>query len=285
MTTSKKKRSADDPPYLRYAFLNPYNLSLLAGAGVASAATGQWWVGVGALVLETVWMLFAPDSKALQQAWFDKTFENEKKREATVHRDKKFRGLGEIDQGRAQVFWDALKRIEQLARDNPSMGADMLRAEIAKLEELYDDFLDLAMVAGRGEAHLRMVNFEHLNALWHRYQEQARAFPPGDKRRAIAEKNVEVLEERRRRFDDLAQTCAAARGQMDLLDNTVRLLGDEIMAMTAPSELGARLDELRIGVSTIRETTRDMDSVYEELEQELREEEAEQQQQRRTGSR
>lgn len=279
MTTPKKKRSrtGDEPPYTKYAFLNPYNLSLLAGAGVASAATGQWWVGVGALVLETVWMLFAPDSPALQKAWFDKTWDAERKREATVVRDEKYRKLIEHDQLRAQSFWEAVKKCEQLARDNPSMGADLIRAELSKLEELYDDFLDLGIIAGRGEAHLRAVNYEHLNRLWTQYRDQVRAYPEGDKRREIAEKNLEVLTERRRRIDELSESIAAARGQMDLLDNTVRLLGDEIMAMTAPSELGARLDELRIGVTTIRETTKDVDAVYAQLEEELRIEEQQQQ--------
>src|SRR5262245_32482418 len=37
-----KKR--EKPPYVSYAFWNAYNLSLLAGAGVVSAATGGWWI-------------------------------------------------------------------------------------------------------------------------------------------------------------------------------------------------------------------------------------------------
>jgi hypothetical protein len=70
--------------------------------------------------------------------------------------------------------------------------------------------------------------------------------------------NLEVLRERKKRMEDLATSTQAARGQMDLLDNTLRLLGDEIMAMTSPTELGERLEELRVGVSAIRETSNDM---------------------------
>ncbi|MFO0669593.1 MAG: hypothetical protein U0235_08215 [Polyangiaceae bacterium] len=267
---ARRKKSDEDPPYLKYALVNPYNLSLLAGAGVASAATGQWWVGVAAAVVETVWLLFAPDSAALQKAWFDKLWADEKMRRVTEVRDAKFKKLQEGDQQRAQIFWDALRRIEQLAKENPSLTADLVQSELVKLDGLYDDFLDLAIIAGQGEAHLSRIDYGRMNALWSQYQAQLKSLSPSDKRREIAEKNIEVLEERRRRIDELAAKISNARGQMDLLDNTARLLGDEIVAMTTPSELGDRLDELRLGVSTIRETTRDVDAVYAELEDELR---------------
>src|SRR6185369_4430774 len=43
---AKKRDSGDDPPYARYAFLNPYNLSLLVGATATAAATGHWWIAL-----------------------------------------------------------------------------------------------------------------------------------------------------------------------------------------------------------------------------------------------
>ena len=42
----------DRPNFLKAAFLNVYNLSLLGGAGLAALATQDWLVGVGALALE-----------------------------------------------------------------------------------------------------------------------------------------------------------------------------------------------------------------------------------------
>lgn len=76
-----------------------------------------------------------------------------------------------------KLFFDAVARIRKLALENPSMTAELVRAELVKLDGLTNDFLDLAIMASKGEAHLRMVNFEHLNALWRRYQDQAKAFP------------------------------------------------------------------------------------------------------------
>ena len=57
---AKARVSGDtEPPYVRYAFLNPYNVSLLAGAGVTAAATGHWGIAVVAAASEALWMLFA----------------------------------------------------------------------------------------------------------------------------------------------------------------------------------------------------------------------------------
>jgi hypothetical protein len=41
------------------------------------------------------------------------------------------------------------------------------------------------------------------------------------------------------------------------MDNTFRLLVDEIVTMRNASELGERLDDLRTGVEAVRETSRE----------------------------
>jgi hypothetical protein len=94
-----------------------------------------------------------------------------------------------------------------------------------------------------------------MEASWRAYKGQVEAMPEGDKRRAVAKKNMEVLEQRRNRWDELKKSVQTARGQMDLMENTFKLLGDEIVTMSNPDALGARLDDLRIGVEAIRETS------------------------------
>jgi hypothetical protein len=88
-----------------------------------------------------------------------------------------------------------------------------------------------------------------------------------------------VLGKRRQRYDELRRIIETSRGQMDLMENTFRLLVDEILTMANPAELGTRLDDLRLGVDAIRETTTGTEDMYEELE--LAEEEAEAQAPRR----
>lgn len=264
----KRRKGSDEPPYSRYALLNPYNLSLLAGAGATAAATGQWWIAVCAAATEGLWMLFAPDAKILQQTIWNKRWEQAKKDEADERQNKKYLLLGYQDQTRAAALRDQRARILQLAADNSSLTADLMKDELTKLEALLEDFLDLALVCGRCELQLRSFDHEKLNQSWMFYADQVKRLPEGDKRRQVAEKNLEVLAQRKNRMEAMQKNLQTARGQMDLMENSFRLLSDEIVTMANPTELGARLDDLRIGVQAIRESTEDTQEAYDEMAEE-----------------
>jgi hypothetical protein len=271
-TVSKKPlRGTDEPPYARYAFLNPYNLSLLAGAGVAAAATGHWWMAVCGVAGEAMWMLFAPDSKLLQRTWFDKVWQESRAAAVEEAFEAKLKQLEPMDQQRVLYLREQKKRIHQLAQENPSLTVDLMGEELAKLDGLLDDFMELALQCTRGERHIATIDVRSMENSWHLYRGQVEQMPEGDKRRAVAKKNMAVLEQRRNRWEELRKSAQTARGQMDLMENTFKLLGDEIVTMSSPEALGLRLDDLRIGVEAIREATVDEGDAYEELEEQSQE--------------
>ena len=264
----KRSRSDDEPPYAKYAFLNPYNLSLLAGAGATAAATGHWWIAVCAAASEGLWMLFAPGSKVLQKTLWEKRWEQSKQGDVEDRQNKKFERLAPEDQARARGLRDQRARIQQLATDNPSLAVDLLKGELAKLDGLLEDFLDLALVCNRCENQLRGFDVVDLQRRWQFYQDQVRHFPKGDKRAEVAAKNLEVLMQRKNRMDAMQKNLQTARGHMDLMENSFRLLGDEIVTMADPTELATRLDDLRIGVQAIRETSEEVEAdAFEEAEE------------------
>ncbi len=262
----RRARRDEGPPYARYAFLNPYNLSLLAGAGTTAAATGNWWIAICAAATEVVWMLFAPDSAVLQRVFWEKRWEQSKRDLLEARQNEKFSRLTPQDQARAAALRDQRIRINQLAAENPSLAVDMLQSELTKLDALLEDYLDLAIVCGRSERQLAGFDLVALQRSWHDYSAQLERFPRGDSRRDIAEKNLQVLSERRNRMDAMQRNLQTARGHMDLMDNSFRLLADEIVSIADPTELGARLDDLRVGVQAIRETSEEVESVYDEQE-------------------
>jgi hypothetical protein len=264
----RRARQGEDPPYSRYAFLNPYNLSLVAGAATTAAATGQWWIGICAVATEAIWLLFAPESKMLQRALWDKRWEQAKRNVVEARQNEKYKRLTPDDQSRAGALRDQRVRIYQLAAENPSMGVDMMTSELAKLDALFEDYLDLAIVCGRCERQLAGFDLVALQRSWQTYSAQLERFPKGDSRRDVAEKNLQVLAERRNRMDAMQRNLQVARGHMDLMDNSFRLLGDEIVSIADPTELGQRLDDLRIGVQAIRETSEEVEADYEEAEPE-----------------
>ena len=260
----KRRRVDEEPPYLRYAFLNPYNLSLLAGASATAAASGHWGIAVFAAASEALWMLFAPDSKVLRGLWFDRRWEQEKKDELEAQQNAKFQRLSPQDQARAAALSDQRRRIYQLAAENPSLTVEMMKDELVKLDALLEDFLELALVCARSENQLRGFDLAALDRSWHFYEEQVRRYPERDQRREVAEKNLDVLRQRKNRMEAMQKNLQTARGHMDLMENSFRLLGDEIVTMANPSEVAVRLDDLRIGVQAIRESSQEAEDLYDE---------------------
>lgn len=260
-----------DVAYTRYAFLNPYNLVLFAGGVVAGIVTGHTWVSILTCAGEAMWMIFAPDSRLLRSLWFDRSLAAEKEAEARARCQEKVKRLTEADGTRLVRLVEQQNLIEKLARENPSLGVHLLGSELAKLDALLEDFVDLGVGAGRSEAHAQTFDFQTMSTSWRLYDKQAKAYPAGDPRHEIARKNLEVLERRRARFDDLGRSIQLARGQMELIEHTFRLLADEILTMASPTELGGRIDELRVTVDAVRESAATTD-MYLEEEEEIRHE-------------
>src|SRR5215510_12903702 len=67
--------------YLKKAFANPYNLSLLAGGLAASALTLNPLIAIVTVGLEVLWIVNAPGSKKLQEWLWDPSFDQEQQAE------------------------------------------------------------------------------------------------------------------------------------------------------------------------------------------------------------
>lgn len=255
-----------EPPYTRYALLNPVNIVALAGAAVTSLAAGEAWIAVCAGAAEAVWLLLAPGSALLRKHWFDAEWAAAQKTEADARLAKKMLAIAPGDQIRACALLEQRSRIAVLAGENPSFATALVRAELGKLDGLFEDFLDLGALAEQNDRHLRTFDLAAMERAWTMYAAQMKAHPEGDSRRTVAQKNLDVLRRRSERHADVGRSVAVARGQMDLIENTFRLLADDIVTMASPSQLGHRLDDLRIAVDAIRETVDEEALISDEIE-------------------
>ncbi len=251
---TKRRRQDDGPPYARYAFWNAYNISLFLGGVVLGAATDHGWLSVLTCAAEVLWMILAPDSKILRALWFDRAFAAEKRADDEERRKERIGLLAPNDSMRFAYLCGQKQVIERLAEENPSLTVELLHSELAKLDALLDDFIELGVTAVRAEQHTSTFDFPAMRRSWQVYQELLGKHGSGDPRREVAAKNMEVLRQRRARYEDLCRTIQVTRGQMELIEQTFRLLGDEIMTMASPRELGGRIDELRVAVDAVRET-------------------------------
>jgi hypothetical protein len=80
--------------------------------------------------------------------------------------------------------------------------------------------------------------------------------------KALAQKNVDVLMKRQTTIKEIENFLARARGQMNLIENSVRLLRDQALTMTSPNQLGEQLDDLLTGVDAIQQSAKDTEAIY-----------------------
>jgi hypothetical protein len=252
-------------PYYKYAFHNVYNYTVLGGIASAALLTQNWWLGIAGAGLETLWMVFGPDSKLLRRFWFDKVHADNLRAQEDAELAQKLSVLPPDERARVRKLMEAHRLILKLGQENQALTLDLLKEEIGKLDTLVKNFIELITESKKNEAYLATVDMDELEVQLRRHRaiaEQAQ----DEERRKLAEQNLAVLEKRQERLAELRRFVAKARAQLDLIENTFRLLGDQIVSMRSPKELGGQLDELIDGVESVRETARETQALVEAME-------------------
>ena len=259
--------SSDDkprPPYAKYAFKNPYNYAVMGGFASAALLTGNWWLGLAGAGAEAIWMLFAPDSRLLRKLWFDKRHQEDQDAARKAELDAKFKLLPEPDAMRCLALREKQEQINKLANENPAFTIDLLSGELKKLDDLVRAFLELSVTCARYQDYLGSVDVDEIERDLRRYH-QILDKGEGDKR-TLAQKNIAVLEKRKEKYAEIRSYLSSARGQLELIENTFRLLADQIVTMRSPTELSGQLDDLLDGVEAVRQTTRETDKLLQAVE-------------------
>lgn len=250
---------SDSPNYLKAAFLNAYNLSLLIGAAFASLATGDWLIGVGAMGLEALWLVLGPDMGPFQRA----VRESNRKERDKADRNRVAKLMAELPERewqRAKALDELRREVERDMANNPSFHAILLQTEIEKLSQLHQSFVKLAHACRRAETYLQAVDLRELDRQLKAQETIAQKMSdPGV--RELAEKNGEVLKKRLATIKDIETFLARARGQMNLIENSVRLLRDQALTMTSPEALTEQLDDLLVGVDAVQQSVKDAEAL------------------------
>ncbi len=257
----------EKPSYLKYAFANPYNLALLGGAVAASVLTLNPFIAVAAFGLEGLWLLHGSQSRFMQRAVWDPIFNKEKLEFDKQHRMEKVKSLSQYGQQRVMNLIEKEEQIQQLAAQNPSFTGNLLRDEIAKTSILVNAFIDLGLTCARYENYLNTVDVKELTeelARWKNYVD-ANKDKSSEVEYQIANKNLIVLSKRIERVQEIRRYLNVAYGQLDLIENSFKLIADQIVTMQSPSELSGQLDELLDGVESIKETAIETENILKTL--------------------
>jgi hypothetical protein len=246
-------------PYLKFAFANPYNLTLLAGVLAAAGLTLNPVLAVAALGLEALWLLYAPDSKRLRHLLWDPRFEEVREMMVEQERAARMQALTQRDQDRVRTLVERQKAIRHLAASNPSLTSELLKAELVKTDRLVEAFLDMAVTCTRYERYLDSVDLDALARERTRWEVNAKAGKDDDPAVQVARQNLAIILKRLDKMQEIKRYLAVARGQLDLIDNSFQLIADQIVTMQSPQQLSGQLDELLSGVESIRQSAVDTD--------------------------
>lgn len=262
-----EEKFPEKPSYLKYTFANPYNLTLLGGALVASVLTLNPLIAIGALGLEGLWLLHGSQSRFMQRMLWDPMYEKERLEYEQRKRMEQVQKLSQGGQQRVMQLIEKEKQIQQLAMQNPSFTGDLLRGEIAKTHNLVNAYIDLAVTCWRYENYLSSIDAQQLENTRRHWQNVIETGK--DKADAleldIAKKNLVIIEKRIERVAEIRRYLKIAYGQINLIENSFQLLADQIVTMQSPSELSGQLDELLDGVESIKATAQETEQILKTL--------------------
>jgi hypothetical protein len=253
-------------PYLKMAFSNPFNLSLLGGGLAAALLTANPILFLGTLGLEALWLLHGPDSRLLRRLLWDPRFERDTKAIEARDRERRLAGLPDDERGRVEALARRQEEIQRLAAENPSFAGDLLQGELVKTDRLVDAFVEMALTCARYESYLRAIDPGGLERERRRYEQAVRDAGDDATQSGIAKRNLAVVAKRIDKLEEIRRYLAVARGQLDLIENSFQLIADQIVTMRSPQELSGQLDELLNGVETVRETSREAESFLASLD-------------------
>ncbi|HKR15141.1 MAG TPA: hypothetical protein VJT15_23950 [Pyrinomonadaceae bacterium] len=243
--------------YVKKAFANPYNLSLLAGGLVASALTLNPLLAVVTLGLEVLWITNAPGSKKLREWLWDPSFEAEEQAQEEAARAERLKFVDDHDRQRVFDLMARQQEINSLAAQNPSFTGELLRDELLKTDRLVDAFIEMANTCSRYEAYLESINLTELERDRRRWENIVKNNEPNAAETEIARKNLAIILKRFDKMKEIRHYLMLARGQLDLIENSFQLIADQIVTMQSPQELTGQLDELLDGVESIKQTAAD----------------------------
>lgn len=243
--------------YLKKAFANPYNLSLLAGGLALSAVTLNPLLAIITLGAEILWVVNAPGSKKLQEWLWDPGFDQEEQAQEAAARAERLKHLDENDRERVLELLARQQEINDLAAQNPSFTGELLRTELTKTDKLVESFIEMANTCSRYDAYLESIDLSELEKDRRRWEAITKREGNRDSETEIARKNLAIINKRFDKMKEIHHYLTLARGQLDLIENSFQLIADQIVTMQSPQELTGQLDELLDGVESIKQTAAD----------------------------
>jgi len=253
------------PSYFRYAFANAYNLSLLGGAMAVAAGTGDWGIAAIASGLEALWLFIGADTAPFRR-WVDRRHRARLLEAARARRRQRILALpDQRDRERAIDLIQAHKEMGSELSKNENWSGDLVRGEYDRLESLLDAWVDLAEAADRFEGYSRQFDVNQLKRELQVQQRLSRETGEDPESRGLAAKNAELVGKRIATLEEMVTLVQRTRGQMGVVENTFRLLRDQIASLKVPQDIHGQIDEIVANVDAVRSVLAEGDQSFREV--------------------
>ncbi len=243
------------PSYFGLALLHPLNILMLGGAAASAALTGSLIPLAVGVAVEVLWLGGGARMGAQRELL---QFKQQTARLAAGTRGQQAK-LSEVTEQDRRRFLalDALSAdIRRLVADSDSMEQDMLQPELAKVDRLVASFLDLAARCARYESFVESSDLNVLEAEVRR-QEAIVERTKDREDKEIAVQNLDLMQARLLRAAEVRGLLKRARGQLNLVENTLELMRDQVASLQSPAALSEQLDELVRSVEAIEASAKE----------------------------
>jgi hypothetical protein len=258
------------PPYPSLALHNLPNYAFLAGTVLATIGGWDRWGFfplIAGLGVEVLWLTVGSGLPFVRRH-FDREIERRRIEAEAKAQHVLLESVRPDERRRFNELGRLFADIERECASNPSLTMSLVKSELVKLDQLLTVFLRVANTAARYE---RLVESSDLNELEEsvRRQEAALAHAQDDEARSLGKKNLEVLTKRVEKAKEVHGHIRSARGQLNLIENTFKLLRDQIVTMQSPNELAGQVEEVMSTIDSIEASGRETDRLMHRLDAEI----------------
>lgn len=238
------------------ALTHPLNALMLGSGVLSAAASGSLMPLIITGVAELAW-LFGLSRSASQRRLLALQRGQEAARDTQRAVQVDLRGLSEAERRRYHELELIRKDVHRLAADNSELSAELLQPELAKVDRLGVEFLQVLKTVSEQR---RLEQDADTDALVSEAAEARAAAEAAPADRQLADR-AQLLEARAERRALLSNQRSAGEAQLSEVEAGLRLLRDQVASLRSPSELGHQLDALSRSVGAVERAVQETEAL------------------------
>jgi hypothetical protein len=251
---NKEKRSISS-----WAFRNQYNLIMLGGAGLFALATFSWLpllIGAGA---EVLWLTIGADT-----SFFRRWVERQEGLEADNHFKQELAamlsGLNPDYIERFKGLEVLAQKIQNLAKENPSLETQLLQSEMDKLGKMMHSFLSISTLHQRLSNYLRETHEEEILRDITSCEAAIQRERSPDVLEGL-EQNLGLAQKRLRQHQKVMATHRLLSIKADTIEKSFRFLQTQILGISKHEDLSKELNDMLSGLGAVDEIVVETDGL------------------------